>query len=264
MIIAQLSDLHIALTGGSVSAAEAAVAHLLALPARPDLVLISGDCVNNGEPAEYARLRELLCPLPMPVYVVPGNHDQREHLLEAFGEQGVQPLPGFVQYVVDEGPVRVIALDTNVPGSGRGQLCERRLGWLEERLAEAPARPTVVMMHHPPFLTGLAPFDQIGLDGAEALAAIVGRHPQIERIVSGHAHMAITRRFAGTLVIGCPSTTHTLLPDTTRPERLAVLIEPSACLLHVWGEGSGLLTFTSLIGDHGPVVELHDGLRWVA
>src|SRR4051794_11070850 len=115
MIIAQLSDPHITAEGPTLPL-ERAVEHLLRLPARPDVVLVTGDCTNTGGAAEYTRLRELLRPLTMPVYLIPGNHDDRTQLLEAFGTQAASPLDGFVQYVVDGWPVRLIALDTNIPG----------------------------------------------------------------------------------------------------------------------------------------------------
>ncbi|HEU4324748.1 MAG TPA: phosphodiesterase [Roseiflexaceae bacterium] len=263
MIIAQISDPHITEADNHTAAGlRAAVDHLLALPARPDLVVITGDCTNDGRPAQYAHLRELLRPLPMPVYVITGNHDNRAELLATFGEQGTSPLAGFAQYVVDAGPLRLVALDTHVPGGDEGALCAERLAWLEARLAEAPERPTLILLHHPPVRTGLAVLDRIGLVDADAFGAVVARHPQVERILAGHLHIALVQRFAGTLVAACPATAHTMLPDLSQPERLAVLMEPPACLLHVWGERGGLQTYTSLIGDHGPTVELHDGQSW--
>ncbi|HYN89421.1 MAG TPA: metallophosphoesterase, partial [Ardenticatenaceae bacterium] len=154
MIIAQLSDPHIPddsaeadRENGAGARLQRAVAHLMQLPMRPDVVLVTGDCANNGRPSEYARFRALLSPLPMPVYVIPGNHDDRIVLQQTFGQQGTQPLDGFVQYVVDRWPVRLIALDTHVPGRGDGLLCPARLAWLETRLAEAPDRPTILFMH---------------------------------------------------------------------------------------------------------------------
>jgi 3',5'-cyclic AMP phosphodiesterase CpdA len=270
MIIAQISDPHIraGVTAhvGDQSGAhlERAIQHLIQLPAPPDVVLVTGDCAESGSVAEYARFRELLRPLSMPVYVIPGNHDDRANLIASFGAQGDAPLAGFVQYVVDVAPVRLIALDTNIPGHGAGYLCAERLGWLEQRLAEAPDRPTLLFMHHPPFPTGLAPFDQIGLENADALGAIVARHPQIERIVAGHVHSTLQRRFHGTIAMTCSSTAYRLLPDLQRPVGLAAIMEPPVCLLHVWGPASGLITYTSQIGEHGDLVDLHDGEKWLS
>jgi 3',5'-cyclic AMP phosphodiesterase CpdA len=269
MIIAQISDPHITSVevdarraAAATTSLQRAVSHLMGLSPLPDIVLVTGDCVNDGRPDEYDQAQELLRPLSMPVAVIPGNHDHRERMLALFGDQGAQPLAGFVQYVVEGWPVRLIALDTHIPGRSEGELCAVRLGWLEERLAEAPDQPTVIAMHHPPLHTGLAVLDSIGLTNSADFAALIARHPQVERIVAGHLHMAIQRRFAGTLAMTCPSTQHTLLPDFARPERLTALMEPPACLIHVWDASTGLITYTSLIGDH-PTVELHDGTRWL-
>jgi 3',5'-cyclic-AMP phosphodiesterase len=266
MIIAQISDSHITQVGGkadhkyaTATHLQRAVAHLTRLPAPPDVVLVTGDCVDRGSVPEYERFRDLLRPLTMPVYVIPGNHDDRVHLREVFGTQGAKPMAGFVQYVVDEWPVRLIALDTNIPGHHAGHLCAERLRWLEERLAEAPARPTVIFLHHPPFPTGLQVFDQRGLEGAEAFGALVARYPNVERVVAGHIHCAMQRRFSGTLAMTCPSTAYQIFLDLQRVERLAVVMEPPACLLHVWRETTGLVTYTNLIGEYGPVTEIREG-----
>lgn len=264
MIIAQISDPHITTAEGDESEAslQRAVAHLMQLPVLPDVVLVTGDCANTGSAAEYARFQALLRPLPMPVYVIPGNHDDRAVMQQAFGPQGSQAMQSFIQYVVDAGPLRLIALDTLVPGRGDGALCDERLRWLEARLAEAPTRPTLIFMHHPPFLTGLTVLDQIGLADSEAFGAIIARFPQVERIVAGHVHAAMVRRFHATIAMSCPATAHSMLPDVGQPERLVVRMEAPACLLHIWRDSTALVTHTSVIGDHGPLIEMHDGEKW--
>ena len=267
MILAQISDTHISLgTKRSLEAAAAlqrAVSHLMQLPKRPDLVIVSGDCTDNGNVDEYDQFKALLAPLTMPVFVIPGNHDDRIHMQEAFGAQGSSPLPGFVQYAIDQHPVRVIALDTNVPGQPEGLLCDQRLRWLDERLAEAPQQPTLLVMHHPPFATGLRVVDDIGLQNADAFGAVVACHPQVERIVAGHVHWVMQRRFHGALAMTCSPTDHHLLPDFQRPEQLAVVAQAPSCYLHVWSSTTGLITYTSMIGDYEPPQLLHDGTGWV-
>lgn len=265
MIIAQLSDSHIKDgTDEPTKRLAAAVAHLLRLPAPPDVVIISGDCTDTGSASEYAVFRETLRPLTMPVYAVPGNHDHRAQLRAVMGEQGIRHLAEFVQYVVDDaGPVRLIGLDTLLPGQDGGLLDDNRLNWLSDRLVEAPERPTLIFMHHPPFPTGLYAYEQMNLAGAAEFAELVARHPQVERIVAGHVHGGITRRFAGTIAQTCPSTLHQLLPDSREKRRLHVSIEPAAVLLHIWDDAAGLLTYTSTIGQHSPVVEVFDGTAWL-
>lgn len=105
MIIAQISDPHITDTHGDSEREngpavhlQRAVAHLTDLPALPDVVLVTGDCVNSGSPSEYAHFRTLLKPLTMPVYIIPGNHDNRELLQRLSGAQGTQPMPAPFRY----------------------------------------------------------------------------------------------------------------------------------------------------------------------
>ncbi|QSQ20113.1 phosphodiesterase [Pyxidicoccus parkwayensis] len=256
MLLAQISDLHIGASGseierssGSSGFLERAVRHLCHLEPRPDVVLCTGDLVHDGHPEEYARLAALLKPLPMPWFVIPGNHDDREHLRAAFGHLGYLPASGFLHYVVDRGPLRLIGLDTHVPGKPGGLLCTERLAWLDARLAEAPRKPTLVFMHHPPFRTGIHQMDAMGLEGADGLATVIGRHPQVERVLCGHLHRPIVKRFAGTVASTCPSTMLQVELDLGVPGRLSVLPEPPACQLHLWSEEAGLVSHLSYIDD---------------
>ena len=82
-----------------------------------------------------------------------GNHDDREAMRSVFGDCDWLPDEGFVQYVVDLGGLRLIALDTHVPGAPGGTLCDDRLDWLNDRLSEAPDRPTILFLRHPSFST---------------------------------------------------------------------------------------------------------------
>jgi 3',5'-cyclic AMP phosphodiesterase CpdA len=271
MLIAQITDLHVS-TPGSVSdrhfrtAAhlERAVAHLNTLAPRPDLVLATGDLVERGEPAEYVRLRAILDGLAMPLYVIPGNHDAREPLARAFADGGYLPRDGFLHYTVEGWPVRLVALDTLVPGAAGGRLCTERLAWLDARLAEDRTRPTLVFMHHPPFLTGMRAMDAMGLEGKAELADVIGRHPQVEGLLCGHLHRAITRRFARTVAATCPATAHQLALDLGPTPRVSVVMEPPACMLHLWlGAEAGLVSHVSVIGAERPPFTLYDGERWL-
>lgn len=256
MLMAQITDTHIKPEGvlayGRLDTAPylaRAVEHLIALKPRPDLVLATGDLVDSGRPDEYRRLHDLLAPLPMPVYLIPGNHDDREALAAAFADHAYMPRNGgFIQYVVEGYPVRLIALDTLVAGEVGGLLCAERLGWLAARLAEAPNRPTVIFMHHPPFDTGIARMDAHGLANAREFADVVGRHRHVQRIVCGHLHRPIQALVGGTLATTAPSTAHQVALDL-EDAPLAFTMEPPACQLHMWSEGAGLVTHTSYIGE---------------
>jgi 3',5'-cyclic AMP phosphodiesterase CpdA len=256
MLIAQISDPHVVPSGallyGRVDTADflgRAVAELNRLDPPPDIVVITGDLVDKGETAEYDRLRSLLAKLAMPVFVIPGNHDSREALRAAFAGDGYLPPDGFLQYAVEDYPVRLVALDTLVPGEGGGELCADRLAWLDRTLAAAPDRPTAIMMHHPPFATGIERMDRAGLRGGDALAAVIRRHSQVERILCGHLHRAIDRRFAGTVAGTAPSTAHQIRLDIRSGGPLRFMFEPPGYQLHLWRDGAGLVSHTAVFGD---------------
>jgi Icc protein len=271
VIIAQITDMHIRPEGvlayrrvDTAPYLVRAVEHLRRLRPRPDVVLATGDLVDAGTDEEYRRLRELLTPLPMPVYLIPGNHDNRDALAAVFADHAYLPRSGgFMQYVVEEYPVRLVALDTLVPGQVGGLLCEERLGWLAARLEEGPDRPTVIFMHHPPFVTGIAHMDSSGLASAREFAEVVRRHPQVERIVCGHLHRPIQARVGGTLASTAPSTAHQVALDLEDDNPLMFTIEPPACQLHVWRPGTGLVSHTSYIGDFDGPYLFSDGRKAV-
>ena len=269
MSIAQITDTHIRPDGvlayGRVDTAPylaRAVEHLLRLRPRPDVVLATGDLVDAGSADEYRRLRALLAPLPMPVYLIPGNHDARDALTHVFADHAYLPRNRpFIQYVVEEHPVRLVALDTLVPGQAGGLLCEERLDWLAARLAEAPDRPTVIFMHHPPFVTGIAHMDRYGLARAHEFAEVVRRHPQVERVLCGHLHRPIQACVGGTLASTAPSTAHQVVLDLEEGNPLMFVMEPPACQLHVWRPGAGLVSHTSYIGDFDGPYWFSDGSK---
>ena len=256
MLLAQISDLHVKqqrrLAYGVVDTAtllERCVASILALPQRPDAVVATGDLVDFGEPEEYGLLREILAPLDaLPLYLLPGNHDERAALRDSFSDHGYwRKGETFLQYAIDEHALRIVALDTVIPGHSGGELCAERLAWLDRTLA-ASDRPTIVAMHHPPFATGIGHMDRIALANASQLDAVLRRHPHVERVIAGHLHRPITCRFGGTVASVCPSPAHQVVLDLSSEAPDHFVMEPPAFQLHAW-TGSGLVTHTAYIGE---------------
>lgn len=258
-LLIQLSDLHIKagrrLAYGRVDTAgmlEACVAQVVARHADADAVVITGDLVDHGRPDDYALLRGLLAPLLLdvarrPVFLLPGNHDEREALRAAFPEfEYLQSGGPFVQYEATVGPLRLLALDTLVPGEGGGELCAQRLDWLSQRLGES-GRPTLLLMHHPPFETGIGHMDRLGLRGADAFEAIVSRHPQVQAILCGHLHRTIHTRVGGAPASTCPSPAHQIALDFDAAARGRYVMEPAGYQLHRW-DGRRLVTHTACVG----------------
>jgi Icc protein len=259
VLLVQLSDPHIVgrhetLLGGIDTTAflRDAVHHLNVMDPIPDLVLITGDLVNDGGAAQYEHLAELLDPLVAPLHLMPGNHDRNDHLVAAFPDR-VHLRDGRADGVI-EGPLRIVTLDSGRFPEAGGSLDPEQLTWLADVLAAAPSAPTVVALHHPPFVTGIRHMDAMGLSAAatEGLAAVIVQHPQVERVLCGHLHRSIVHRFAGTVAMTAPSTAHALELDLTDGPP-AWTHEPPAVLLHRWDPVDGLVTHLEVIGDHRPV-----------
>lgn len=253
MLICQITDLHVRPSGLAAyrvsetnAMTERALDMVASLRPRPDVVLITGDLSDCGLIEEYELLKTMLKKLPMPVYMVPGNHDRRDTLKTVFADwPSVVSDPEFVQCVVDDFPVRLIGLDTLTPGSGAGALCEQRLAFLERALAADTEKPVVIFMHHAPFLTGIRHMDEIGLtEGAGRLAELVRQHGKVERILLGHYHRAIDTLFAGTLATVAPGVAHQVAFDLDPAHEGALVFEPPAIRLHQFAPQIGIVSHT--------------------
>jgi 3',5'-cyclic AMP phosphodiesterase CpdA len=196
----------------------------------------------------------------MPVLLMPGNHDDRENLREAFPRHGyLRQRDGPVDYVIDEFPLRLVALDSTVPRQSGGALRTGQLAWLDGTLRAQPKKPAIVALHHPPFRTGIGHMDKMGLANPEALEEVIARHPQVERVVSGHLHRAIVARFGGTIASTCPSPSHQVALDLADDALSRFRLEPPAFQLHLWREGSGVVTHTAAIGEYAGPYPFYEG-----
>ncbi|WP_422017373.1 metallophosphoesterase [Roseateles sp.] len=264
-LLVQLSDPHVTHPGrrvcGRVDTAAAlrhAVERVLQMQRpRPVAVLISGDLVDAGHPAEYAQLRELLQPLldaGLPLALLPGNHDARGPLQAAFaGRHGVycgEAGAAAIQYALDlPGPLRLVVLDSLVPGRPEGGFDEARLAQARTLLAERPSVPTLVALHHPPHATGLAAMDAMALQhGLAGFDALIADHPQVQRVVCGHLHRMTLGRVAHAAAISAPSTAHQVALDLAPDAPLAIVLEPAGWLIHAWGPGLPLVSHLAHAG----------------
>jgi Icc protein len=266
-LLLQLSDLHIREPGrlayGRLDTApylRQAVDTILRLPQQPHAVVLTGDLTDFGRAAEYAHLRALLTPMGMPLYLMPGNHDDRDQLRHSFPEHSYLGTSGFVQYSVAVGGMQLVALDTVVPGASHGSLCTQRLQWLADTLDAHRDRPVVIAMHHPPFETLIGHMDDIGLlQGAAELEALVARHPNVERIVCGHLHRSIQVRFGGTLAMTAPSPAHQVCLDLAPSAASAWTLEPPGFVLHALSTRGQLSSHIVASGQFDGPHPFHDG-----
>lgn len=256
MLIAQISDHHVREPGvryqGVVDSNRMfaqALAHLDTLDRRPDLIVLTGDLVDHGRPAEYREVRRLLAATTtIPWLAMAGNHDEREAFRAAFHDQACLPREGPLHFCVDDHPVRIVAVDSCLPGLHHGQVDAAALAWLDDTLARQPTKPTLLMLHHPPFMSGIPYLDAYRCMDTEGLEAVVRAHPQVERVLCGHVHRSMLRRWAGTVVCTAPSTTTEICLQLRPDAAPASVVGPAGCLLHLWDPAHGMVSHVSHIG----------------
>jgi len=256
MLIAQITDTHVradgafAFDGKADTSARlaAAVETIAAMKPLPDVVLATGDLVDTGSAGDYRQLVKVLAPLSMPVLPIPGNHDARAPMLAAFPDIARRLTTPFVQYVVDNYPLRLVALDTMDEGRIGGLLCAARIAWIEQALAASP-RPTIVFMHHPPFDAGIAANADLHCKGADALARVLARHEHVQAVLCGHLHRSIARRWAGTIVAIGAATAPTLEMKLDGRGPDGWVDSPPMISLHLWREGDGLVSHVMAVDE---------------
>jgi 3',5'-cyclic-AMP phosphodiesterase len=254
MLIAQISDLHVRPAGrlyrdatDSNAQLSAAIRHLHDLDRRPDLVIVSGDLVDEGDPEEYAEAAERLNQLAVPFLIVAGNHDDRDCLRQAFPDHTYLPPSGSLNYCIDDHPVRIVVLDTCLPGSHHGEVDVQSLSWLERTLRSDRDKPTLVVLHHPPFASGIPYLDDYRFADSTPTAEVLRRFSNIEAVLCGHVHRTMVKRWAGTVVISCPSTTTEIALQLRSDALPQSYLGPPACMLHTWEPGRGLVSHLSHI-----------------
>lgn len=253
-LIAQITDSHVGAGPDDRASAEALAAAVEAvrkLEPAPVAVLFTGDLTKDGTPEEYELVRELLASLEMPVHPIPGNHDAREALRDAFSDHaGISAAGELLDYAVDCGPVRVINVDTSVTGQAAGRLGPERIAWIGSQLEAAAERPAILAMHHAPVGVGLHEFDHIGLPAGDrdALRALFHHGPQPELIVSGHLHRAVTAQIGGVPVFVCPSVHLQVKLDFGPLDKLRMTAEPPGFGIHLHGADPRLVSHVQPIG----------------
>jgi len=195
MIIAQISDTHLTVDDGDsaqrIEDFERVIAHINAADPLPDVIVHTGDVVHNGRPEEYAEAARILAAARAPVHVIPGNKDDRAALRAAFSAGGCfSPLSPFLDYAVEDFPVRLLMLDTLNPGSNRGDFCAERAERLAALAASRDDRPLALFAHHPPFEVDVGP-DPVHFDDPAAMARMrdaIRGIGNVAALFCGHVH----------------------------------------------------------------------------
>ncbi len=165
----------------------------------PDALVFTGDLADHGAPEEYRRLRALLAATSVPTIFAAGNHDDRAALRRyLLGEPllGAEVCAEPYDHVVRLGDLRVVVLDSSVPGRAYGELRPGQLAWLRAELAEAAPAGTVLALHHPPLPNAFPLAAAMELQNRGELAdAIAGTDVRI--VLAGHTHVVSAGAIAG-------------------------------------------------------------------
>jgi 3',5'-cyclic AMP phosphodiesterase CpdA len=177
---------------------------------RPEAIVFTGDLADKGEPDAYRQLRELVEPvaaeLGTQVIWVMGNHDDRASFrAELFGEV---PTMRPVDRSYDIGGLRLITIDSTVPGAHHGELTGEQLDWLAEELASPAPHGTILAMHHPPVPSVLDLAVSVELRDQAGLAEVL-EGSDVRSILAGHLHYSSTATFAGIPVSVASATCYT-------------------------------------------------------
>ncbi|HEY9747817.1 MAG TPA: 3',5'-cyclic-AMP phosphodiesterase [Allocoleopsis sp.] len=216
LLIAQVTDIHLfaheqqELLGLPTDRSfQAVLQRLRGLDPQPDLLLLTGDLSQDGTAIAYERLQAALLPLGIPVYWLPGNHDCLPMMQQVLHQFPVMP-----EKVFDVGCWNFLLLNSGVPGCVYGELSDESLDWLDAQLQQLPQRPTLIALHHPPFLVNSKWLDTSTLRNPEALWAVIDRYPQVKLVLFGHIHQEFCQQRQGVSCLGTPSTSIQFEPES--------------------------------------------------
>lgn len=197
MKFAHLSDLHFTITAkdypslrpGLIDVLRKVFEDVVEIERHLDFISITGDLVEQGSTEAYEGLEQILSTLSIPVFVVPGNHDKRDDLQRVFSSTHYVAKASPMDYQIDFGRVQLLGVDTVVEGKPFGRLCNDQLSWLRSMLLDDCTDHTIISMHHPPFPTGHAEFDEMAeVEGAQELGELIRRTESKVVVLSGHVH----------------------------------------------------------------------------
>jgi 3',5'-cyclic-AMP phosphodiesterase len=171
--------------------------------AQPDILLLTGDLADKGEGKAYRHLVELLDPLNIPIYSLPGNHDDGSKLAslltgENFRSEKSFELAGWRTLLLDS-----VLVESQI---GQGALSETSWQWLENQLETYVEQPTLIALHHHPLQTGIDWMDMMQLQESERFQALVARFAQVKLVIFGHIHAKFLQRLGTIDYHGTPST----------------------------------------------------------
>lgn len=261
MLIAQISDMHVVNEGELCNEFIPTndmlintIGRINEIKPKVDIIIATGDLTQNGTKSEYKNLKKILSNIDIPVYLIPGNHDNPNNLKDVFQNHNYLPTKGSLSYVIKEFPITIIGIDTTIESSPSGEISEKLLNWLENELEKSRDKPVIIFMHHPPFKTGIWWMDAIGLKGKKKFELTLKKFNNIEAVLCGHIHRQVQRRWAGTIGYIAPSTAHQLELDLEGNCLLGCTYDPPAFSIHKWDQSHSLISHICYVKKSEPFV----------
>lgn len=245
MIIAQLSDIHAAPDNDNLARLELALGWLERI--KPDVLVVTGDLVDDNWVAGYQAIACRLNKQVYPALILPGNSDNPASMLASWGSQNQHNnhSADALHFLSDIKGMRLIGVDTTVNGTAAGSITEH-LPWLEKALCSDRTTPSMLFLHHHVFPSGIAPLDEVICAGYKELAELLQSHPgRPLAIASGHVHRPVASNLAGipAYICGsiCPANPLWFGSETIPPAN-----DPPSLMIHGFINGS-------LVSHHVPV-----------
>jgi 3',5'-cyclic-AMP phosphodiesterase len=205
--IVQITDCHIfsdsekRFDGVDTAASLKRVIELINDAESPDIVMATGDLVNDAEVTAYHRLLTLFKMLKTPVYCLPGNHDNPEMMHDILNKGNIA-----TTRVIDGNFWRLILLDTVITGSHSGYLVREELAFLDDTLRQTGSNPVLIALHHHPVSVNSPWMDTMILENPDDFFTVVDRFPAVKGIIWGHIHQEFARQRNMVKLMGTPST----------------------------------------------------------
>jgi 3',5'-cyclic AMP phosphodiesterase CpdA len=218
--VAHLSDPHLIGAGGlhygvidNVANLRRALDRLAAVRPAPQALVFTGDLADQGAPDAYATLRSIVEPAAAEMGAIVvwtmGNHDERAPFARGLFDSDHD---GFQDRVYEVDGLRIVALDTSVPGYHHGELRPEQLSWLADVLAAPAEHGTLLAMHHPPLpVPMLRAAELIELHDQQSLAEVI-TGTDVRGILAGHLHLSTWSTFAGVPVSVAAASCYTTDP----------------------------------------------------
>jgi 3',5'-cyclic AMP phosphodiesterase CpdA len=246
-LLIQITDTHILPPGevlyGSIDTAlhlTESVQKINRMRPQPDAVVFTGDLVEHGDKAGYKHFIKLIEPLQAPAYVIPGNHDEPDVMLEVFSATPCFPAQKHTyQYAVEDLPFRILALNSHSDGTELPEFNQQKLAWLEDQLKRSE-KPVLIAIHHPPMITGIELIDMGGSEWFQGIKSVLSKHSQVRLVICGHCHIDLSGRIGQVPVYMAPANSHQLIASRGLKIAPATVNKAAVPTLHHYIDGDFL------------------------